>query len=281
MVEWTTVWVVVAIFIATLFRSTFGFGEALIAVPLLALFVPVEEVVPLATLVSITVALIVVAQDWHKVHFRSAARLVIATVAGIPLGLWLLTAAPAIVVKAILGVLIIGFASYCLARPTAYRMTDDRWAWAFGLGAGVLGGAYAMNGPPLVVYGSLRRWSPEHFRATLQGYFLPASSIGMCGYLLAGLWTRSVTVYYVWSLAPALIAILMGRAINRRMKDVSFIRYVHVGLILIGAVLLTECVTLFFRQHEADRACFPRPRVERSAERSNLKAEPRVLPDRC
>jgi uncharacterized membrane protein YfcA len=140
MVEWTTVWVVVAVFIATLFRSTFGFGEALIAVPLLALFVPVEEVVPLATLISITVALIVVAQDWRKVHFRCAARLVISTTVGIPLGLWLLTAAPPIVVKALLGLVIISFASYCLARRPSYQLTDDRWAWAFGLGAGVLGG---------------------------------------------------------------------------------------------------------------------------------------------
>jgi hypothetical protein len=32
-----------------------------------------------------------------------------------------------------------------------------------------------MNGPPLVIYGALRRWTPERFRATLQGYFLPAS----------------------------------------------------------------------------------------------------------
>jgi hypothetical protein len=135
-----------------------------------------------------------------------------------------------------------------------------------------------MNGPPLVVYGSLQRWSPEHFRASLQGYFLPASSFGMCGYALAGLWTRPVTVYYLWSLVPALIAILLGRVINRRMKDTSFIRYVHVGLILIGAVLLMECAALHFRQHEADRSCFPRPRVERSAELSNLTAEPLSWP---
>jgi uncharacterized protein len=116
-----------------------------------------------------------------------------------------------------------------------------------------------MNGPPLVVYGSLQRWSPEHFRATLQGYFLPASSIGMCGYWLAGLWTQSVTIYYLWSLAPALVAILVGRGLNRRMKDTSFLRYVHVGLILIGAVLLSECATLFFRQHEGASELFVRP----------------------
>ena len=36
-----------------------------------------------------------------------------------------------------------------------------------------------MNGPPLAVYGWLRRWSPQGFSRTLQGYFLPASLLGL------------------------------------------------------------------------------------------------------
>ena len=72
--------------------------------------------------------------------------------------------------------------------------------WLLGCGfiAGVTGGAYGMNGPPLVIYGAMRRWSAQHFRATLQAYFLPASaSIGMVGYWLTGLWVAAVTHYYL------------------------------------------------------------------------------------
>src|SRR5207247_1032982 len=112
------------------------------------------------------------------------------------------------VVKAVLALVIIGFSSYCLVSRRQYELKNDRLAWLFGFAAGILGGAYGMNGPPLVIYGSLRRWSPEHFRATLQGYFLPASLLGMCGYWLAGLWVPAVTRYYLWSLPVALTAIL-------------------------------------------------------------------------
>ena len=234
--------VLAVIFLATLIRSAFGFGEALVAVPLLALLIPVEEAVPLATLVSITVAGIVVAQDWHKIHVHSAGWLVISTLFGIPLGLWLLTAVAETVVKAILAVVIIGFSSYCLVGGRPFQLKDDRWAWVFGFGAGVLGGAYGMNGPPLVIYGSLRHWSPEHFRATLQGYFLPASLLGMCGYWLADLWTPAVTRHYLWTLPLALAAIFLGRAINQRMRGRSFLRYIHVGLLVVGAVLLIQAM---------------------------------------
>jgi uncharacterized membrane protein YfcA len=171
---------------------------------------------------------------------RSAGWLVIATVFGIPLGLWLLTAAAEAVVKAILAVVILGFSSYCLISRSPYHLKDDRLAWVFGFGAGVLGGAYGMNGPPLVIYGSLRQWSPEQFRATLQGYFLPASLLGLVGYWLAGLWQASVTRYYLWTLPFALAAIFLGRALNRRMQGRSFLRYIHVGLLAVGTVLLVQ-----------------------------------------
>ena len=238
--SWLTFWVLAVVFVATLIRSAFGFGEALVAVPLLALLIPVEVSAPLAVLVSITVAGVVLLQDWHHVQVRSTWRLVLATLPGIPLGLVLLTAAAEQVVKAVLAVVIIAFSAYCLLGRRRVGLADDRWAWLFGFGAGVLGGAYGMNGPPLVIYGSLRGWSPAHFRATLQGYFLIASVVGMGFYWQAGLWTPELSRYYLWSFVPALAAIFLGRAINRRLRGRAFLRYVHAGLIVVGTVLLAQ-----------------------------------------
>ena len=99
-----------------------------------------------------------------------------------------------------------------------------------------------MNGPPLVAYGALRRWSPERFRATLQGYFLPASLVGMAGYWVAGLWVPAVTRYYLTSLPVVLAATALGRVLNRRMDGRRFLVYVHIGLVVIGGMLLIQSV---------------------------------------
>jgi uncharacterized membrane protein YfcA len=117
----------------------------------------------------------------------------------------------------------------------------------FGLTAGILGGAYGMNGPPLVVYGTLRRWSPEHFRATLQGYFLPASVLGMIGYWAAGLWTSRVNGYYLRSLPAVLLAIVIGRWTSRRLDAGRFLIYVHAGLLAIGVGLLVQAIAPAWR----------------------------------
>jgi uncharacterized membrane protein YfcA len=231
------------LFIATFIRSAFGFGEALIAVPLLAIWMPLEVAAPVAVLASITVALMILLQDWRQVHIRSAAWLVIPTLAGIPLGLILLTTVPERYVKALLATVIIAFSAYSLASRNTRELKDDKFAPLFGFIAGVLGGAYGMNGPPLVIFGSLRRWSPQHFRATLQGYFLPASVAGLWGYHLAGLWTPAVNRHYLTSLPAILVATTLGRAINRRMQPGRFLVYVHGGLTLVGIILLWQAVT--------------------------------------
>lgn len=232
-------------FFATVIRSALGFGEALVAVPLLAFFIPLRVATPLAVLISITIAAIIVAQDWKKVHFHSTGWLVLPTLLGIPLGLLLLTSSHQRTVKGALAALIIAFSAYSLSGRTPLELRRDHRAWLlfFGFTAGVLGGAYGMNGPPLVIYGSMRRWSAQHFRATLQAYFLPASLIGMTGYWLSGLWVHAVTRYYLLALPIMLPAVLLGRVINHRMRAEVFMNYAYLGLAIIGAVLMYQAIT--------------------------------------
>lgn len=232
--------VVAILFLATLVRSSFGFGEALVAVPLLALFLPVEVAAPLVAVVSMTVAATVLLQDWHRVHLGSASRLILSTFFGIPLGLLLLTRVSEPVVKAVLGSVIILFSIYSLLTRGKYSLADDRWAWIFGFFAGILGGAYGMNGPPLVIFGALRGWTPGHFRATLQGYFLPASLVMVVAYWLAGLWNAGVVRLYVGSIPAVIVAVLIGRYLNRKLDAARFLTWVHLGLILIGLLLLAQ-----------------------------------------
>ncbi|MEO9078041.1 MAG: sulfite exporter TauE/SafE family protein [Rhodanobacter sp.] len=241
-VDWTTFQVLAVLFFATVIRSAFGFGAALIAVPLLALLMPVSVAVPVAVLISITVAVFLLALDWRHVHVRSAGWLVLSTLAGMPLGLLLLTQVPEGIVKVCLGTVIIAFSGFLLFRRHQPLLTNDNFTPIFGFVAGILGGAYGMNGPPLVLFGTLRGWSPLHFRATLQGYFLPASILTMTGYWLTGLWKPVVTHYYVIALPVVMVAIGLGRVISGRMNERVFHRFVHVGLIVIGTVLVWQSI---------------------------------------
>lgn len=244
-IDMTLLYVVFIVFISTLIRSTFGFGEALIAVPLLAFFVPITVATPLVALLSITIGAVVVLQDWRKIHLRSAGWLIVATLFGIPLGLLLLTSGHPTLIKIVLALTIMSFALYSLIGTKQPVLSHDSplWLSLCGFVAGILGGAYGMNGPPLVVYGAMRQWSAQHFRATLQGYFLPASLVGLAGYVMMGLWVPAVTHFYLLSLPVAVPAIFLGRFVNQRMRQETFIRYVYAGLVAVGFLLLLQAAS--------------------------------------
>lgn len=237
--------IIAVIFIATLFRSAFGFGESLVAVPLLALWLPINVAVPLSVFVSVTIAGVVVLQDWNKIHFRSAGSLVLYTLIGIPLGLMLLVYVDERIVKCVLGFIITVFSIYLVAGKQLKELRSDSNTWLFGCGllAGVLGGAYGLNGPPLVIYGAKRRWSAQHFRATLQGYFLIASMVGLIGYWFSGLLVVSVFNYYLFSLPVLLPAVFIGRLINHKLHGDKFFKYVYLLLLGIGLFLLIKAIS--------------------------------------
>lgn len=231
-------------FIATLVRSTFGFGESLVAVPLFILFIPLSVAVPLSVFISILVALVVVIQDHNQIHFQSAKWLIIYAFLGIPLGVFILLYGNDFWAKIGLGLLIICYSLYAIfARGKLYVESDSKlWLFICGFLSGILGGAYGVNGPPLVVYGNMRRWNAKQFRATLQAYFLPASLTGVIIYVFQGIVTLTVIKYFVISLPAVFIAIFLGRYLNHKLKDATFYKFVYWGLLLIGTFLILNSI---------------------------------------
>ena len=227
-------------FVASLVRSTLGFGESLIAVPLFLFFLPANVAVPLSVMLSIIIALVIVIQDHSKIHFNSAKWLILYAILGIPLGVLVLIYGNETIVKIGLGSLIVAYALYSLLGRSAYVLKEDSKLLLFicGFLSGVLGGAYGLNGPALVVYGNLRQWTAKHFRATLQAYFLPASLIGFIGYYIKGLITPEVNHYFLMALTTSIPAIFLGRYLNHKIKDRSFFKYAYWSLFIIGIILI-------------------------------------------
>jgi len=161
---------------------------------------------------------------------------------GMPFGIWLLRHGDERVVNLVLGLLLVGYGAYNLTRPTLPALRSEAWAYPFGFVAGVLGSAYNTSGPPVVIYGAMRRWPPDLFRATLQGFFLISNVIVIAGHGLAGLWTAEVLWLTLLSLPVLVTAVIAGALVNRRIPAAQFARLVYVLLIVLGALFLLPLV---------------------------------------
>jgi uncharacterized protein len=231
--------VAAVLFAAAFVRSALGFGDAVVAMPLLALALGVRTATPLVAFVGPTISLLILARSWRKVEFKAAGKLIAATLLGIPLGVYGLARLPEAPLKLALGLVILLYGLFGLLRPHVRIKEERAWMpWLLGASAGVLGGAYNTNGPPIVAYGMLRGWSPESFRATLQGYFLPTGLAILAGHGLAGLWTGTVLRSYLYSLPAIVVGVVFGGLLSKKLTHALFAKLVYASLAIMGAVML-------------------------------------------
>jgi hypothetical protein len=226
------------LFLSTLTRATLGFGDAVVAMPLLTLAIGIHTAAPLVALMATTITIMILWADWRVVDVSATWRVVLAVVLGIPLGVWLLRDVSGQLMQALLGVFIVGFSLYNLCQPRLV-LRHDRFGlgYVFGFLAGVFGGAYNTVGPLLVIYGHLRGWSPERFRATLQGCFFPAYLLIVVGHVIAGLLTLEVLALYGASLPVVFLAVFLGQRLHASLSRERFTRYVNIALMVIGGIL--------------------------------------------
>lgn len=222
---------------STLIRATFGFGNALLAMPLLVLLLGVREASPLVALVGLVISALMLLRGWQALQWKEILVLLLASLPGVPLGLLLLTSLPEPAVRKLLGLVLAGFGVYNLSGIKLPKVDGGWLAVPFGLLAGVLGGAYNTNGPPVLIYGYLRGWDKDQFRASLQGFFLVSNLMVIAGHGLAGLWTPRVLILFGISIPLAAGAVLIGERLASRLSQAAFDRAVHYLLILLGALM--------------------------------------------
>ncbi|HOI30769.1 MAG TPA: sulfite exporter TauE/SafE family protein [Melioribacteraceae bacterium] len=238
----TLILIVIIVFIGALIRSSIGFGEAVVGMPLLAFIIDIKSATPIMALTASTLALLLIITSWKKVSLKDAWPFVISTLFGLPLGLYYLKNTSDDAIKFILGILLILFGIYYLANDNLPYLKTERMSVPFGFLAGILGGAYNTNGPPTVIYGVLRRWPPEKFRATLQGIFFPTGLIITLSHGLTGLWTDFVLNSFLVSFPFILLAFYLGNKLHHRINENRFKRIIYIFILIIGAVLIINSI---------------------------------------
>jgi len=234
---------VIIIFIAAFLKSSIGFGNAIIAMPLLALTIGLNIAVPLVAIISLVISIIVISKDWRLIDLKIVWRLIASSLIGIPIGLLILKNINESIIKCFLAVLIILFSIYNLLKPKFKKFIEnENAAFIFGFITGIIGGAYNTIGPPIAIYGNLKKWPPNIFRASILGYYLPTGLFTITGHYFMGFWTNSFFNYLLLSIPITIIAIILGNLLNNKINKELFRKIINYFLIFIGLILLSSVI---------------------------------------
>lgn len=234
------IWLVVLL--ASVLRAFTGFGFALAAVPVFSLFIPPTESVVLIVLMTLTLSLLSLPTYRGVVAVRPLVPLLVMLLIGTALGAFLL---PLISVAqfqlwAGLSVILAGV-GLTFFQPSK-RFDSPFPGWVAGLVAGLMNGALAIPGPPLIIYTMLVEREPRRGRAMLMTILLGCSLLALVAYVAAGFFQLQSVVYFLLSLPALYAGNTLGNRLFLRHGDALYRRIALLTLLAIGLVTSLRAV---------------------------------------
>ncbi len=236
---WPLAWCFAVVFVAYALRGATGFGAGVVSIPLLLLVLPLPVVIPLVTAMGMIASFGQAVHQRRSVDWRGLRLLLLPSLAGIGVGLWLFAAVDPQHLRRALALFIVG---YAVSGYLPWRMAGAAPRWLCLL-AGALGAFVAtvfggMAGPFYVVYLRSLALDKVRFRATVSVALLCLSVLRASGYGGLGLYDERV----LWLLAAALpvvaLAMIAGDRWHARLDEARFGHLVAALLALSGAALL-------------------------------------------
>ncbi|WP_137596735.1 sulfite exporter TauE/SafE family protein [Paucilactobacillus kaifaensis] len=234
--------ILIALF-GALVRTVFGFGEALVTMPLLALVgFNLQESTALIGALGLLVAMPATIKFRAHIDFAIVCRLVIGSLFGVPVGILLIKVIDTSMVLHLLGLFLIGYGLYNLFKTFRQQsgkawLRSNGWDYLAGLISGALGSAYNSHGVPVVIYGTLKQWSVEQLRGILQAHFVCVGVIVVASQLVSGFWTSKV-VYLLLIIVPLLLIVIpFGNWLGNHVSRETLVKYIYVLLIVFGGLM--------------------------------------------
>lgn len=198
---------------AYLIRGITGFGSGLIAVPLLALFLPLKFVVPLVLLLDFTASMVMGGIHFGRVKWGEIGVLIPFGVIGVVVGTNLLVKLPPGPMLIALSGLVFVFALRNVFNIHGDKPISRGWAVPAALTGGTVGALFGTGGPPYVVYLSHRIREKSDLRATISALFFFDGLSRIVSFLIVGLLMNAqVWIAYIVALPMMLGALYLGGA---------------------------------------------------------------------
>lgn len=228
----------VATIVAAVLRSFTGFGFALAAVPIFSLLLPPGEVVVLSASLAFGLGLLSWRSYWGLVTVRQLAPLLGTAVVGTFVGALVLSALPVGPFQVCVGVAVLLTCIGMQRFPPGGARPSAAVPYGVGLLSGLMNGALAIPGPPVIVYALRAESEPARSRALMMAFFCVSAVIALSMFAWNGL-VRQQTLLLAVLILPALyIGDKCGAWLFHRYAD-GFYRRVALFMLVVLGISIT------------------------------------------
>lgn len=218
-----------------------GFGSTVIALPLLVQTIPLKFAVPMLMLLDLVATLSFGFRFRRGIRFDEFAWLVPFLLAGMALGLTVLIRVAERPLLAVLGVFVLAYAVYGLARRGALLRLARIWCVPFGLAGGAFSALFGTGGVLLALYNAGRLHDKGELRATNAAGIMFTSLVRVVLFGLTGLLAQDNLLWMAGCLVPAMFAgMWLGNRLHAVIAATTVVRVLYAILIGSGSALLVR-----------------------------------------
>lgn len=221
---------------AAFVRGYSGFGFPLLAVPALTLVLPPDQVVPIMFLVEMAIAALLLPSAWGAVDWRSLRWILPAALLCLPFGGFLLLVVPAAWMALAIAALVLAFALLFWRGYALKRQPGAPLSLAAGAASGLLGGAAAIPGPPVILFYFSSPGTAAVSRASLILYFAVIDVVGLAVMAWNGLVTEATLIWAALLVLPVCLCVWLGKKHFFATDEATFRRIVLILIFLIGGI---------------------------------------------
>lgn len=224
-----------------------GFGYGILAMAMLSLLTTNLErasVYITLTVTALTITLLLRSHRDMRLDWKQVGLLLLGVLCGSPLGYrFVLRQGDMPVCRIVFGAVLLLFALHGVLKPHIRRHMPRLLAPAFGLFSGLLSGAFASGGPPIVLYLYAQEDDPRLSVGTLQAVFLGSSlyRLAIVGFGERG-FTRDLMLLAAGGIPLVVLGTLTGYVVARRVSCRAFLLFTYALIILAGALNVAKGV---------------------------------------
>jgi uncharacterized membrane protein YfcA len=237
----------VVILLSSVIKGITGFGFALLAIPLLSIILPLSLLVPSMVLFNLITSIIVLFNLKEKIKGYYIVPMIIASLAGIPLGIYLLTYLNPSALKIVTSLAIIMFSIRMLSGVKLAKRNIHKPIVFAGFLSGVLTSSISIGGPPLAIALDKKGYSKEMFRGIFIWFMVFSSLFTSLAFYYKGLLNADAIKFTAFSLPLLFIGSAWGVKIAKKINQQQFRKFVIVLNVCTGLLML---ITTLFKLYQ-------------------------------
>jgi len=220
-------------------RGITGFGSGLIAIPLLAHFLPLAFVVPMVLVLDFLASVALSRNTKLLVRWDEIRALIPFSIVGLLIGALLLVNLPREPLLLGLALFVIFFGLRYVFNIHSERPISRRWSLPTGLCGGLISAMFGTGGPPYVIYLSHRLHDKTQLRGTLSGLFMLEGALRIIIFLFMGLFVQPEMLSTILMSIPlVVIGLVLGHKVHLGISNRQQLAIVGLLLLVSGGSLL-------------------------------------------